>query len=534
MTKIVRARAYHFEAVVRSGRRSLKTIIGLVFCNLLLASAALSSAITWDQSTAILLNHDGIAANSLSQLIKGPQVYGVYYNGNYDTGPGYNNCGTPCGTVQTIIDGRRTLTFNPIQAPIPGGGGNYGSGAHDTGISSLNYMTAVGWQGAGGRSNFDWQILGLTTGRKYKIQVFTWGRTQYINRTLIAVSDPSLPSFVTGTFTADAATQLLNLNNMSAILITAAGPDSGDTNLSMQRNVSGLRHMFAIQASFLNPGLSYDCALFDKHGLCVAFSGRYTQALGADAPDVASGAFVASYRVDKNIRLGAFVEQNLTDMSSGGVTLDNSAPDFGVFGVWQERDTGEGLKIRGAYRYGNKSVSIARDAIGTAEAGRGRSRLVSQGAQVTLSKGYRLNEQVLATPYVGLRYVNMMRAGYAEAESDTVTTPLTYATLRQDSLSLLSGIGLSYAATPNISFAGSFGLEADLVQKFSDYAASGVDGLEKIKFGEGTRRIRGVASAGATYQLDQTHQLNGQVQIRQEAFSSTSTATAMLTYIAAF
>ncbi|MFZ2266250.1 MAG: autotransporter outer membrane beta-barrel domain-containing protein [Azonexus sp.] len=315
------------------------------------------------------------------------------------------------------------------------------------------------------------------------------------------------------------------------LLLGLSGPSAADTLASMQSNASDLRKVFSLQASYVNPGLSYDCSIFDKNGVCVAFSGRYSTTTSS-GPEATSGVLAAAYRVSPNIRIGGFAEQFATDITSNGVRLSNTNPDFGVFGVWSQTETGDGLKIRAAYRYGNHDVKITRDAVGSAEAATGNADLTTQGGQLTVSNGYRLNDTVLASPYLGLRYTNLGRSGYTESAS--AATPLTYSALNLESTTLLLGVNLAAQVSSTVTVTGSVGIESDMSQKISNYSASGVADLGSIQFNNDTRKTRAVASAGVAYKIDKAQQISAQLFYREEAFGSTSTATGMLTYAAGF
>lgn len=318
-----------------------------------------------------------------------------------------------------------------------------------------------------------------------------------------------------------------------ALLNALYGPSAADTLASMQRNVQGLRNIFSLQASYVNPGLSYDCSLFDKNGVCVAFSGR-NSVTSDGGPEATSGVLTAAFKVTPNIRVGGFVEQYVSDYSIGGVKVNANNPDFGVFGVWSQTGTDEGLRLRAAYRYGKRDVNITRDAIDSAEAGSGNSKLLTEGAQVTASYGYGLSNTMLASPYVGLRYTNIGRDGYTESASDTVTTPLHFDRLRQESTSLVAGVSLSALVAPSVKVNGSVGVETDIGRNVGKYSASGVADLAAIEFNDDTRRTRMLASVGVTYKIDRTQQIGAQAFYREEAYGSTATTTGMITYAAGF
>ena len=317
------------------------------------------------------------------------------------------------------------------------------------------------------------------------------------------------------------------------IFFGLAGPSAADTLNSMQRNASSMRGFFSLQASYVNPGLSYDCSIFNENGFCASLTARNTNVSGSDI-DSTSGVFTAAYRVNPNIRVGGFVEQMTSSIKDGGVRLDNNSPDYGVFGVWQQNEDGLGLKARAAYRYGKKDLDISRQAIGTAEAGYGESELSTQGVQFTLSNGFSVHEQVVVSPYAGLRYIKIKRDGYTEELSNSVTTPLTYDNLRQETTSALLGTNVYAQLTPKVIASGSLGLEHDVSRKIDNYSATGVDNLDAINFDDNSKRTRLVASLGLGYRIQQAQQVSAQVVYREEAYGDKSTTTAMLTYTAGF
>lgn len=309
------------------------------------------------------------------------------------------------------------------------------------------------------------------------------------------------------------------------------GPSALDTLLSMQRNGMNLRKIFGLMASTVNPGLSQDCTLFDAKGICVSFTGKHTGVSGSSA-DMASGALTVAYKVNPNVRIGGYIEQRAGNITTTGIRVDNNNPDFGVFGAWSEKEGGEGLQFRAAYRYGKKNISITREVVGTSEAGVGESDLKTQGLQFTVGKAYKLNSNWLATPYVGVRKISIEREGYTE--DDTVSSPLTYASLKQKSTQALLGVNFNGQVAPKVSLNGAIGLEHDMSHSTSDYTATGVTDLESFQFNDNVHKTRPVVAAGLTYSIDKTKQVSGQVVYRKEAFSSTATTTTMLTFTAGF
>ena len=311
-----------------------------------------------------------------------------------------------------------------------------------------------------------------------------------------------------------------------------SGPNSEDTMTSMRLSADRLKSAFNIQSAALINGLTYDCQVFDKNNICLSTGGRYSVNSG-DYGSTASALLIGSYRLNENVRIGAWVDQNLSTKTGAGINLGNSKPLFGVFGAWSENPTGEGYEVKVSAGYGTKDLTVTRDVIGTAEAGVGNSKLKTMAVSSVSSYGFRLNNQVLASPYVGIRYSKIASNAYAEASSDMVA-PLTYSKLAQENVALMAGLRLSAKLDPMTTFVVSTGIEQNLKNRSGQYSATGVEGLTPIEFNSNPKKTRVTASLGAYYDIDKTQRIGLNAIHRQEAFQSTSTTTALATYTVGF
>lgn len=61
-----------------------------------------------------------------------------------------------------------------------------------------------------------------------------------------------------------------------SILSVLTGPSTVNTQTALETNASDLHSIYNLQSSIISNGLSYDCALFDVHGLCLSTGGRYS------------------------------------------------------------------------------------------------------------------------------------------------------------------------------------------------------------------------------------------------------------------
>lgn len=323
--------------------------------------------------------------------------------------------------------------------------------------------------------------------------------------------------------------------NVYLLLNTPSGPSTEDTLASMRPNAYALRGAYSIQSAIINTGLNYDCTTFDAKGICVSAGGRVTDT-NNPSTNSQGALLIASYRANDQWRVGAYLDQNLSSNDARGVNLDNNNPMGGVFAVWNQNTDGTGYQVRLASGYSDKDVTISRSAFGaTGEAGKGDSSLQSQAYSATISRGFQLNNtRWIASPYLGLRYTKIKRAGYTEDSSADVTAPLTYSALSQETTTALVGVRFNGQLGDKINLMASAGIENDIAHNTGDYAATGVDGLTPIAFNQNIRHIRPVASAGASYAIDKRQTVGANLNFRQEAFNSTNSVSGMVTYQVGF
>lgn len=332
-------------------------------------------------------------------------------------------------------------------------------------------------------------------------------------------------------------TTVNDLHTLAFLILTSTTPlplpgiSAADTMAAMQANVVNLRRIFSLMASTVNPGLSYDCTTFDARGICIGTAGRHTSTSGAGG-EASSAVLIGAYKINPNVRIGGFLEQRTGSVSVPGIRLDNGSPAFGLFGTWSQNPGGEGYNVRGAYRYSKAEVTITRPVVGTSEAGTGTADLTTQGVQLTVNRGMRLNSAWIVSPYAGVRHVRIERDGYTEA--GTITTPLTYSDLSESSTQVLLGANVAGQVTSRLTVLAGLGLEHDVKHRSGNYAATGLAGLAPLQFNDDLQRTRPVASVGVKYALDRNMQVGAQIVYRREAFGETSTTTGLVTFTAGF
>jgi hypothetical protein len=314
------------------------------------------------------------------------------------------------------------------------------------------------------------------------------------------------------------------------------GPSVEDTNASLNLAAYQLRSAYNSQVAASNLSLNHDCNLFDVKGLCISAGGRYT---AIDNPTTNASAAVVSlgYKMNSNIRIGGFLDQNLNIHTPGSINVANKNPLMGLYAVWNKEASGLGYQVRLANTYQDKDVTTTRVAYGASgEAGSGTATLNSQSYLAELSYAFQYQDKTLVRPYFGLRYTRLKRDGYSEGTTDTVTAPLAFDALSDRSASALLGARLNYQATPKTSFTASLGLEQDVYHKVGNLTATNsvIGDLNPVAFNSNIKRTRPVVSAGAYYDVTKAQRLSGTVTYQQLPFQATGATSIYVNYMIGF
>lgn len=311
----------------------------------------------------------------------------------------------------------------------------------------------------------------------------------------------------------------------------AVGPSREDTQASLQNTLAGLRAAYALQNLSMASGLTHDCSLFDARGICVSAGGRRQQASHQDM-NTNSGLLIAALKFSEQWRAGAWVEQASAADAGQGVRLHNGSPMFGFFGVWNPPQ--QAWEVRLSAGYGDSDLSVTRGVVGSSEAGTGRTRMTTQGASAVVSYRLPVDAHWTVSPYAGIRYTRLKANGYAEESSDSVTVPLAYQALAQQSTTALAGVRIHGQVAPRVQAFGSLGVEQDLQNRGGAYVATGIDGLSAEQLASTVRKTRPVASAGLSCDVATGQRLSLSALYRADAFRSMSGIAAMATYAVGF
>ena len=308
------------------------------------------------------------------------------------------------------------------------------------------------------------------------------------------------------------------------------GPSATDTQASLQNTATALKSTYALQNSVIANSLNYDCQVFDKNDVCVSAGGRNTNVQAGGVNNV-SALLIAAYRAMPEVRLGAYLDQNLSVTSSSSpVVLGNGGPLFGFFGVWNQNPEGTETEVKVSASFGQKNATMTRAIVGTSEAGVGSSSLNNSGVQAIAKYGFAVTKDAMVSPYIGLRYSQGNMGSYAEAVSGTVTTPLTYAALNTNATTFMLGVHGKYKVTPEAVVQASVGLESDTSLNNGSLTATGLTGLTAINFNPNPVKTRPVAMLGTYYDIEKNHRVGVTGIYRQEPFQAIGSTTVLATY----
>lgn len=434
------------------------------------------------------------------------------------------NNGSLLGYSSNAVDnaGGAIGTFNNAQ-----GAGNANGAVVYSGTLPTNYNIIINSSSSYGRLTGN-TVTGSTTFGIYTGSLIT---TRLYSSVLQGLTTSNVGANRTGVYDGMAWTLGLQSGSTTAWDLTFVGASTIGTQQSLVNTASVLQNTFTLQNTVLANSFSYDCNVFGTNNVCVSAGGRNTAVSAANGLNNTSALLIAAYRIKPTLRIGAYADQNLSVSNAGGtVSLGNSTPLIGLFGVWNQRIDGTGTEVKVAAAYGQKNATINRQIVGLSEAGTGSSNLNSQGAQITAKYGFAVAPGVLVSPYVGMRYTQNNMGGYTEGASSSVTAPLTYSALNTNATTALAGVGASYRFIPKATAFASAGVETDINTSNGTYSATGITGLTPVNFNANPVKTRPTATLGAYYDIVKNQRIGITGIYRQESYQAISTTTVLATY----
>lgn len=314
-----------------------------------------------------------------------------------------------------------------------------------------------------------------------------------------------------------------------------SGGLTADTQSSIEYQASQLRSTFNTQYIAANFGLNHDCNLFDENNMCISAGGRYTSIDNTNTNNSAASVALG-YKVNSNLRFGAYLDQNVNNNNPTGIYINNKMPLLGVSLVWNDQEDGLGYQLKIANSYQEQDITSTRKIFNTSEPGSGKSTLTSQSYLAELSYAFKYDDDNLIRQYASLRYSDLKQDRYTEVTSDSVTDPLSIATLKDKAATAIIGMRFNHLLTSKTTLTAQVGLEQDLYHKVNNYSATdlNLNNLTPVAFDSNIKRMRPLASAGAYYALAKNQRVSGEIFYQQLPFQSSGSATAYFKYLIGF
>jgi len=343
------------------------------------------------------------------------------------------------------------------------------------------------------------------------------------------ISDGSKSGIYNGT----AWSLLLNSGTTWDLIVQSSATN---TLASVQQNSNGLATVYNQQAAAYQAALSYDCQVYDEMGLCVSVGGRYTYAGPSPSSNQQAGLVVLGYKPVQTFRVGAFADQSVNISTPTGFSQSKTSPMWGFFAKWHKNKDETGLGVQASAVTSASSLTATRPQLFNTEAGSGTTQFNGQGYQLTTNYHQPVTNNTSVVPYLGLRYTRINAGAYTENTTATVTSPLSYNAMAQNTFSAIAGLGVRSHLAEKLTGTASVGIQQNLNYSMGNYAGtSNITGLESFSVQmPGNVNSMATATAGMFYDINKRERFGLNVLWQQQPFIATNTTTALATYTIGF
>ncbi len=267
--------------------------------------------------------------------------------------------------------------------------------------------------------------------------------------------------------------------------------------------------------------LDYDCDLFDKHGVCVAWLGGYNsydgKDIGGGTLGELSGRLIAAKRLNEQVRIGAFMNWRFDGDDIEGIQNIDRLPILGGFLGYSQAANGTGFQMRfsAAYEHGDADFTHA-NLLGDANSASGNAGFDTYGAGIEAGWGLTLPKQHVMTPFVSLNYVNSTRDGYNDrSAAGDVQDPFSYDAYEEAYTTGAFGVRLKGPLADKANYHLSLGLERVLGGDPDTFRLEGDFGSASYHGQAGLSDWSFTSSIGINYMLDEFKAVTMDAYMRQ-------------------
>ena len=305
--------------------------------------------------------------------------------------------------------------------------------------------------------------------------------------------------------------------------------DVQNTYTALANSSYQLNSLLNAQNTALAVNLNSDCTVYGANNVCVGVGGRHTNVSGPSTSQTA-GNIQVGYKINPNVRVGIFLDQGLSNSSPNNYAVKNANPLAGLFAVYAPSGTNLGTQIKLSAAYSDNSVNINRTALANTEAGQGSSSITTQGAQLEVAYGFEANDQLIASPFIGIRSTRVSRSAYTETSG--ASFPISYNSTTQSATTAYVGAKVMGHLSPKLTVGASVGVEQDIQNKIDGYSGSIYYLGDFNMVGPSVDRTRAFVSANTDYWIANAQKISLGIYYNQQSLNSANGVTGMLSYTA--
>jgi probable HAF family extracellular repeat protein len=305
--------------------------------------------------------------------------------------------------------------------------------------------------------------------------------------------------------------------------------DVNNTYSALVTNSTQLNSLLNTQNTLLAVSLNSDCTVYGANNLCIGAGGRYTNVSGPSTSQTA-GNIQLGYKLNPNVRVGIFLDQGLSNSTPNNYAVRNTNPLAGLFAVYAPSGTNIGTQVKLSAAYSDNSANITRTALANTEAGQGSSSITTQGAQLEAAYGFEANDQLVASPFIGIRGTRVSRGAYTE--NSGASFPISYNSTTQSATTAYVGAKVMGHLSPKLTVGASVGVEQDIQNKTDGYSGSiyYLGGFNMTA--PSVERTRAFVSANTNYWIANAQKISLGIYYNQQSLNSANGVTGMLSYTA--
>lgn len=319
------------------------------------------------------------------------------------------------------------------------------------------------------------------------------------------------------------------------------GPNAITTYQSLQTANDQTRTAIQQRYTVMTTVLDYDCAKFDKYGVCLSFEAR---GIGYGNMNTGAGVIKASYRLMDKVHAGVFLDYQTSGANPSSPSITQGTVQFGydnaTFGGFVGYNTlmghtGFEARVTGAYNPGK--VSIQRAQLIANEAGLGLAGLNAYGVYGQIGYGFPIVGNIVFTPFVGIRYTDVVRNAYAEQANILVQYPIGYNAFAQNVVTGLGGGRINGKIIENLGYELGAGIEGDYSRSFNAFSGySYINYIGNFSLANSSQRngMRPFTIAGLTYDVTPSQRITANTTVREQPFSNHTYMSGLVGYQLSF